>query len=203
MAYLGTRLLTITTDGVDRSGEVSNCRITGGAADSDFTSFAIARSGGGREYKLAMTLVQDGAPGSLWSEIWDNTGDTIPTVVAPYGNAVASESEPHWHGSVVITEPDGDILGGEANPSPTARLTTEVEWTYTERPVKVTTPSPATTATAGSPGVFNGVAPANLAAMTGITASPSSAWTTGQHVVLGDASKAYWSGSAWTAGEAS
>jgi hypothetical protein len=62
--------------------------------------------------------------------------------------------------------------------------------------------TPATTATAGTPGSFNGTAPANLAGMSGITASPATAWTTGQYVVLGDASHANWDGSAWDAGEA-
>ena len=38
--------------------------------------------------------------------------------------------------------------------------------------------------------------------MTGITASPATAWTTGQHVLLGDASKAFWNATAWTAGQA-
>jgi hypothetical protein len=46
-------------------------------------------------------------------------------------------------------------------------------------------------------------APANLAAMADVIATPTSAWTTGQHVVLGDASKAYWNGTAWVAGQAS
>jgi len=63
----------------------------------------------------------------------------------------------------------------------------------------------ATGANAGTPGSFTpagSTAPANLAAMSGITASPSTAWTTGQYVVLGDSSDAYWSGSAWTVGQA-
>jgi hypothetical protein len=38
--------------------------------------------------------------------------------------------------------------------------------------------------------------------MTGITATPATAWTTGQHVVLGDASKAHWSSTAWVTGQA-
>lgn len=64
---------------------------------------------------------------------------------------------------------------------------------------------PATGATAGTPGSFTptgAATPANLAAMTGITASPATAWTTGQHVVLGDASHAHWVGAAWGAGDA-
>jgi hypothetical protein len=67
-------------------------------------------------------------------------------------------------------------------------------------------PAPAATgATAGTPGTFTpagAVAPANLAAMAGITASPATAWTTGQHVILGDASHCYWNATAWVAGNA-
>lgn len=67
----------------------------------------------------------------------------------------------------------------------------------------------ATGATAGTPGNWTpsgSAAPANLAALTGaspaISATPATAWTTGQHVVLGDTSHAHWSGSAWVAGDA-
>lgn len=63
----------------------------------------------------------------------------------------------------------------------------------------------ATGATAGTPGNFtptNSYAPANLAGMTGETATPSTAWTTGQYVTLYDGSKAHWSGTAWVAGPA-
>jgi len=64
---------------------------------------------------------------------------------------------------------------------------------------------PATGAVAGTPGSFTPAgasAPANLAAMTGITATPATAWTTGQYVNLADNSKASWSGTAWQAGAA-
>jgi HK97 family phage major capsid protein len=63
----------------------------------------------------------------------------------------------------------------------------------------------ATGATAGSPGTFTpagAASPPNLAAMTGIAATPATAWTTGQYVILGDASNAYWNGTAWVAGQA-
>jgi len=71
--------------------------------------------------------------------------------------------------------------------------------------ITIAPPIAATGATAGTPGTFTpaGAAPpANLAAMTGLTASPATAWTTGQYVVLGDASQAHWSSSAWVAGKA-
>jgi hypothetical protein len=64
----------------------------------------------------------------------------------------------------------------------------------------------ATGATAGNPGTFTPPGsdpPANLAAMAGITASPGTAWTTGQHVILGDSSHAHWDGTApWVTGNA-
>lgn len=63
----------------------------------------------------------------------------------------------------------------------------------------------ATGATATTtPGTFTPAGaskPANLAAMTGLTASPATTWTTGQHVVLGDGTKAYWNGTAWVSGQ--
>jgi hypothetical protein len=62
--------------------------------------------------------------------------------------------------------------------------------------------TPATSAQAGIPGSFNGTPPANLAGMSTVTAVPTTAWTTGQYVVLGDTTHAYWNASAWTAGEA-
>lgn len=65
---------------------------------------------------------------------------------------------------------------------------------------------PATGATAGSPATLtpaNSYAPADLAdAATGFTATPSTAWTTGQYVVLLDGSLAHWNSSAWVAGAA-
>lgn len=60
----------------------------------------------------------------------------------------------------------------------------------------------ATTATAGTPGTFDGVRPYDLAGMTGITADPATAWTAGQSVILGDGTEANWTSTAWAAGPA-
>lgn len=65
----------------------------------------------------------------------------------------------------------------------------------------------ATGATAGIPGVFTpegSVRPFDLAQIQDdeLTASPATAWTTGQHVILGDGSKAHWTATAWAAGAA-
>lgn len=64
----------------------------------------------------------------------------------------------------------------------------------------------ATGATAGTPATLtpaNSYAPEDLAdAATGFTASPLTAWTTGQYVTLLDGSTAHWNGTAWVAGVA-
>ena len=75
---------------------------------------------------------------SLWSKVFDAAGTTVPVTLMPYGNAVASVAEPHFTASVVITEPDGDFLGGEANASTTAKFTFDFAFTCVAKPVRVT-----------------------------------------------------------------
>ena len=67
-------------------------------------------------------------------------------------------------------------------------------------------PVAATGATAGTPGSFTpagATVPANRAALTtaGVVASPTSAWTVGQHVITADGVHAHWSGTAWATGD--
>lgn len=65
-------------------------------------------------------------------------------------------------------------------------------------------PTPPTGVTAGTPGSFTPAGsdvPANLAALQALGAlGQTTAWATGQYVVLGDASNAHWNGTAWIAG---
>lgn len=138
MAALGTRSLVVTIGSTDYTAQVSNCRIVSGAADSDFVSFANAAAGGSRVYRLAFTAVQDPATGTLWDQMWANAGSTVAVIVKPAGGTTASPTQPHFTGNVVITEPDGDLLGGEANASPTARFTFDCEWEFTAKPTRVT-----------------------------------------------------------------
>jgi hypothetical protein len=63
----------------------------------------------------------------------------------------------------------------------------------------------ATGAIAGSPGTYTPVgssAPTNLGAMSPVIATPLTAWTTGQHMVLGDLSHCHWNATAWVTGNA-
>ena len=66
-------------------------------------------------------------------------------------------------------------------------------------------PTGATAQPAPTPGLWT---PADsypaptFADMTGIVATPLTAWTAGQYVLLGDGTKAHWTGAAWAAGPA-
>jgi hypothetical protein len=139
MAGIGTRSLVITIGGTDYTAEVSNARIVSGESDADFVTFASAATGGSREYRLEFTAVQDAASASLWRQVWDNAGDTVAFLLKPYGNAAASVGQPHFSGNATITEPDGDLLGGEANASTTARFTFDASWVCDAKPTLVTT----------------------------------------------------------------
>lgn len=139
MAAIGTKSLTLTVDGNDVTAEVSTCVIKSKASDSDFVSFASAAAGGGREYSLALTFVQNPDVGSLWDQVWSHAGESVPALVRPFGNEVATVAAPHWACTAIISEPDGDLLGGEADPSPSNRFVTEVEWVLEGKPSKITT----------------------------------------------------------------
>lgn len=64
---------------------------------------------------------------------------------------------------------------------------------------------PATTATAGIPATLapaNSYPPETFAEIGALVASPLTAWTTGQYLLLGDGTKAHWDGTQWVAGAA-
>lgn len=133
MARITGRLLTLEIDGTDYSDQASNAAVASGESDADFLSFAEAAQGGARDYTLNMTVAQDLAVGTLWREIFDNVGDTVPFVIAPYGNEVATAAQPHIAGNAVISEPDGDFVGGASTTSTSGAHTVDVSWKLTAR----------------------------------------------------------------------
>lgn len=136
---LGTRSLKFKVGTTEFNADVSNCRIVSAESDSDFVSFAQAAAGGARDYTLAFTATQDPADAtSLWRKVWDSAGSTVAVSINPYGGTTFSTANPGYTGNVVITEPDGDLLGGEANASTTARFTIDLEWKFTAKPTQVT-----------------------------------------------------------------
>lgn len=138
MARVQPRLISLKVSAVDKSAEISKAVITSAAASSDFMSFTDARSGGLREYALEMTIAQDHASATLWDTVWTGAGTQVPGVYAPYGNATPTDDQPHYTFTAVVSEPDGDFLGAEADDSTTAVATIDVSWKLTGKPVKVT-----------------------------------------------------------------
>lgn len=124
---------------------------------------------------------------------------------------MATKSGHTWGEGPYNVVPDSD-----GNPAPLNNPLTSDDH-YVARWTNVAPPEPGctclasgpapTTATAGTPGTWGPVdayAPSNFEDLgdLGITADPTTAWTTGQYVVLGDNSRAHWDGTAWVAGEA-
>lgn len=139
MPELGTRALVLKVGGTDFSSSVSDVRLTANKADTDFVSFADAAAGGAREYALKIKMKQNTDSTALWYFLWNSAGTTVAVEVWPNGYvATPTTTKPKVSGTVTITEPDGDILGGEANQSTSARFTTEVEWVFTAKPTLVT-----------------------------------------------------------------
>jgi hypothetical protein len=121
----------------------------------------------------------------------------VPFAWRPNQNNPVSATNPELRGNVQILKyPPKAQRGSEE--------TIQIEFASPDASLAFVS-IPATGATAGTPGSFTptgATPPANLAGLTGITASPSSAWTTGQYIVLGDGSHAHWSGTAWVSGNA-
>lgn len=74
-------------------------------------------------------------------------------------------------------------------------------------PAAPVVPPEAAGATAGTPGTFTPAGsqrPSDFAELVSdaVVATPATAWTVGQYVVLGDGSHAYWDAAAWQVGEA-
>lgn len=138
MAKVSPRLIALEVETVDRSDEVSSAVVASAESDSDFLSFAMARGAGGRDYVLNMTIAQDHASGTLWDLIWTGAGTEVDCVYAPYGNETASAEQPHYAFVVIVSEPDGDFLGAEADKSTSAVATITVSWQLKAKPTKVT-----------------------------------------------------------------
>lgn len=127
-------------------------------------------------------------PNSLSQYLFNNEGNEVNMTFKPELNDGPSFTAP------ILIVPGA--IGGAVN----AVSVASVSLPCAEKPSLVPASVPSTEATAGTPGSFDGDTPADLAAMAGITANPATAWTTGQYVVLGDASNAYWNGTDWVAG---
>lgn len=139
MAKVTPRLITLTVATVDRSDEIAKAEIHAAEAPSDFVTFEAARTGGGRDYALHMTIAEDHATATIMTLILTSPGTEVAGVYAPYGNAVASATEPHFTFTAIVSEPDGLLMGAEATSSASAKSKLDVVWPLKGKPVRKTT----------------------------------------------------------------
>lgn len=137
MTRIGTRSLLLAIDGIDRTDDVSRALITSTAKN---TTLAVVDGRVGeiqvREYRLEVTTPQD--PAGLWGFVWANAGTFQDFYLAPFGNTEATAAQPHWSGVLSLTEPDGEFLGGTADPSRRRILTASLSWLILGRPTMQT-----------------------------------------------------------------
>ncbi|NIL76792.1 hypothetical protein [Rhodococcus sp. B10] len=134
MPFKGTKgeNLSITIDAEEYNSYLHEVRAEpDDGEDSDFITFANAASGDTSQWFLRGTMYNDYASDSLWTKAWENSGQVVPFVIKPYGNAAPSEDQPHFRGDVKISRKPG--VGGEANEA----HETEIEWEIDGVPERV------------------------------------------------------------------
>ena len=157
------------------------------------------------KYHLRVTFYQSFDAGAVYATLNAAyqayvTGNTPVNFRArPHYSQAPSASNP-WISGMVIPQPF-DLIAGDSG----AAAEVAIDWNLIAPPtVDMGSVVPAG-ATAGAPGYWTpsgATPPANLAAITGVTANPATAWTTGQYVITQDLLAAHWTGSAWAAGKA-
>lgn len=107
------RQLGLTIDGVDYWADQTAVTLENEEADEDTTTFEdAAAAGGARQYFLNITAIQSTDTASFWRLCWERTGDDVPFIYAPHGNATATDARPHFVGTCTIGA--RPAIGGEA-----------------------------------------------------------------------------------------
>lgn len=106
--------LGLTIDGKEYWADVSSCTLENEERDGGTITFRDASlPGEDRQHFLNITAIQSTDPESLWSFIWDRTGEEVPFMYAVHGNETPATDQPHIIGTVKIGP--RPLLGGEAS----------------------------------------------------------------------------------------
>jgi hypothetical protein len=120
-------VLTLGSPGTDQSADIISWNIENEEADSDVITFEDAAAGGSRQFFLRGSAIQSRATASFWRYVWENTGESdVPYTIAPHGNAVATEAEPHFVGTLAIGAKPS--VGGEASTSASSAFQFDYEF---------------------------------------------------------------------------
>lgn len=126
-------MLTLGTPGTDYWADATSVVLDNEEADQDTVTFEdAAEDGGPRQEFLQITAIQSTDADSLWSYVWDHTGEDVPFVYAPHGNETPTASQPHFTGTCTIGARPS--IGGEAGRTNT--YTFETRWDVVGKTVK-------------------------------------------------------------------
>jgi hypothetical protein len=157
------------------------------------------------KWHLRVTFYQSFDPGAVYATLnaaytsYVANGTPVQWRARPYSSRAAAANNP-WISGYCIPQPF-ELIVGDAG----ATGEVSIDWNLTAPPTVDLGTVAATGATSGSPGFYSpsgAQAPANLAALTGVVATPATAWATGSYVITGDLLANHWTGAAWAAGKA-
>jgi hypothetical protein len=109
----GTKLLLTFDAGDNVYAQVTNYQLAHEDASDDLVTFLQASQGGSSQPQITVTVVQSTAANSLWTKLWDNSGQIVAFTLAPHGNDAPTEAQPHFTGYVQIPS-NKPTLGGDA-----------------------------------------------------------------------------------------
>jgi hypothetical protein len=117
--------LVLEIDGVDYYADCVSAVLENEEAAAAVTTFADAAAGGARQFYFAIEAIQSPDSASLWSKIWDNTGDVVNYTFAPTGNDTPGTNNPVFTGTVKI--PVKPAIGGTASATGEYTFTTRFD----------------------------------------------------------------------------
>lgn len=95
-------------DGVERWAELTEGHLEPADSDEDALTLPFAV----QEWTLSGEAYQNTRTGALWRFAWERSGDVVPYVFSPNGNATPTTEAPHYTGEVMIGP--RPALGGAA-----------------------------------------------------------------------------------------
>ncbi|MFC6340841.1 carboxypeptidase regulatory-like domain-containing protein, partial [Nocardioides hankookensis] len=155
----------------------------------------VVLGNGGNAYWDGVTWQSGKSPGPPATGVSaGHPGSFSPSGSVPPTNLMAIRNDTHFGlGSAAVWAKNDYVVLGNG------------DFTYWDGSTWQDGKSPGPVTGAKDDGTFTPAAspiPYDLAALSGVTATPAAAWATGKKVTLGNGNPAYWNGTAWVAGTA-
>lgn len=131
MAKFKGKSLSLLIDSVEVNLEATSIVLQNEEADEDAITFAELANGSAVTWFFQITATSDYGAGSFWDTCWQNAGKEVPYTFKPYGNEVASATQPHFTGNCTVAAKPP--VGGDAG----SVFTFEVRMDCSEEPALV------------------------------------------------------------------